>query len=95
MDIEYYRKVVLQCVSKIPRVKEENLVPSLEDEILGGRIGLDSFDFAELVVLLENETQLDPFAHIEANREAAKTFDDLASIYYQVSCYTSMTINVF
>ena len=78
MDI---RNELLNAVKKIPRIAECDLTPKLNDEILGGRLGMDSFDFAELIVIMESITGIDPFASISANRQIAKTLEELANLY--------------
>lgn len=72
---------VLKAVALIPRVRESQLEPTLDDMILGGRLGLDSYDFAELVVILQSATGRDPFARRAPNRSQLQTLRDLARHY--------------
>jgi hypothetical protein len=72
---------VLQAVACIPRVQEAGLSPTLDDAILGGRLDMDSYDFAELVVILQTSTGRDPFAQQAPRRGQLVTLRDLARHY--------------
>ncbi len=74
---------ILKAVALIPRVREAGLVPALDDAILGGRLGLDSYDFAELVVILQGSTGRDPFARQAPSRGRLLTLRDLSAHYAQ------------
>jgi acyl carrier protein len=78
MDFE---NAVLQAVKQIPCIKESGLNPELNDLIFGGRLGMDSFDFAELVVILETATGRDPFSKDAHLRGSLRTLRDLARLY--------------
>lgn len=76
---------ILEAVSLIPRVREAGLIPTLDDAILGGRLGLDSYDFAELVVILQGTTGRDPFARQAPERGRLLTLRDLARHYSEAA----------
>lgn len=86
MDFE---TAILQAVRQIPRVREAGLEPSLDDRLIGSRLGLDSFDFAELVVILSIQFPKDPFEQQGPRRDRLETLRDLAQSYLRANADSS------
>ena len=67
---------ILQEIVRSKGLPAPNLTP---DTLLDARLGLESLDFAELVVRMEEHTGKDPFAS-EAPQQI-HTISDLAALY--------------
>lgn len=82
MDFE---SEVLKAAREIPRIRERALEPTLDDRIFEGRLGMDSYDFAEIVVILHASIGVDPFARQAPTRDRLHTLRDLARAYANAS----------
>jgi len=66
----------LAGIFKAKGLKQPGLGP---DTVLDGSLGLESLDFAEMVIILEEKTGKDPFA--SGSFPPIRTIKDLATLY--------------
>ena len=72
---------VIRCVQDVFKNKGTEAPTLTADTALTPELGLDSLDYAELVVRLEGEFGFDPFASGAGSE--IRTMADLASLYEQ------------
>jgi acyl carrier protein len=70
---------VIQILQAIIHSKQLPVPSITPDTALETKLGLESLDFAELVVRLEEATGKDPFA--DGNAPQVQTVSDLAALY--------------
>jgi len=76
---EEFESVILSIVGETLAAKDRAISNLGPDSPLNEQLGLDSLDWAAVVVRLEMETGIDPFAH--GTTGDLKTISDLVDLY--------------
>ena len=77
------RQQIEAVVRQVGAQYEKELVADFGDETSLLDSGLDSLDYAIVVVRLQNELGLDPFGKIRQGSEFPKTFGEFVAAYSQ------------
>ncbi len=75
------RKTIEQAIQDVLAASGRTPKPLHGSDALFADIGLDSLDLAQIVVLLEQRLEVDPF---RVSGQAVRTLDDLEQAYYRL-----------